>query len=319
MAFSTAIIGLGNIGMMYDIELRSPRFVYSHVKAITKHHGFRLLGGVDSSKELRKIFSEKNRLEAYKKTEDLLAREKPEVIVVATPTETHSDVIQKILSLHRPQVILCEKPLSYSAEESGRIVDLCKKSGVRLFVNYIRRGDPGVNEIKKRISLGNISTPCKGVVWYTKGLMHNGSHFLDLLSFWLGPVRTADVINKGRRIGACDRDSDVHVRFKKGQVIFLAGREEKISHYSIELISDNGRMSYERSGEITWQKVTKHSQLKAYSILDDKMESIAGEMDRYQYNVYQHLELLLLGKQHSLCSGKESLVNQKILSSLLHD
>jgi predicted dehydrogenase len=317
MAYSTAIIGLGNIGMLYDLKLDSSRFVYSHVNAIKKHRGFRLLGGVDCSAKHRKIFTDKNGIVAHKKIEDLLVLKKPDVVVVATPTETHFNVIKTTLALHRPKVILCEKPLSYSTEEGRQIVDLCKKSRVGLYLNYIRRCDPGVDEIKNRISSGKIITPCKGVVWYSKGLIHNGSHFLDLLSFWLGAVKSADIINKGRRIGGCDSEPDVHFRFQNGIIVFLSAQEEKISHYSIELMSDNGRLRYERSGKMTWQNVKKHQQLKKYSILDEESEVIEGEMDRYQYNVYQQLQLLLSGKKHNLCSGKESLVNQKILSSLL--
>ena len=28
--------------------------------------------------------------------------------------------------------------------------------------------------------------PIKGVCWYSKGLLNNGSHFINLLEFWLG-------------------------------------------------------------------------------------------------------------------------------------
>ena len=41
------------------------------------------------------------------------------------------------------------------------MVEMSKKAGIDLFVNYIRRTDPGVVEIKRRIDSGEISTPVK--------------------------------------------------------------------------------------------------------------------------------------------------------------
>ena len=46
--FSCLIVGLGNIGMGYDINKKN---IQSHSKSIEVHNGFNLLGGVDKSKK----------------------------------------------------------------------------------------------------------------------------------------------------------------------------------------------------------------------------------------------------------------------------
>ena len=40
------IIGLGNIGMGYDISTKNKNLIYSHAKALSLHKDFNLLGGI---------------------------------------------------------------------------------------------------------------------------------------------------------------------------------------------------------------------------------------------------------------------------------
>ena len=95
----------------------------------------------------------------------------------------HSLTLKEVLAHSTPKLILCEKPLAYDLDEAGEMVEACESAGVKLFVNYMRRADPGAIEIKARIESGQIATPIKGVAWYSKGFLHNGSHFFNLLEF----------------------------------------------------------------------------------------------------------------------------------------
>src|SRR2546428_243397 len=78
---------------------------------------------------------------------------------------------------------------------------------------------------------GEIALPVKGVVWYSKGLFNNGSHFINLLQDWLGDVREVRVIESGRWWGGLDPEPDLLVSFAHGSVCVLAAREEHFSHY----------------------------------------------------------------------------------------
>src|SRR4026207_202026 len=50
------IVGLGRIGMEYDLELDPSRYVYSHARAFSQHPAFRLVAGVDPAPERRRMF-----------------------------------------------------------------------------------------------------------------------------------------------------------------------------------------------------------------------------------------------------------------------
>ena len=51
------IIGLGQIGMLYDIKLPKKDYTLTHANAFSKHSRFNLLGGVDSNLKNRETFS----------------------------------------------------------------------------------------------------------------------------------------------------------------------------------------------------------------------------------------------------------------------
>ena len=42
-----------------------------------------------------------------------------------------------------------------------------------------------------------LEAPIKGFCWYTKGMIHTASHFVDLCYFWLGNVKDYEIIYKG--------------------------------------------------------------------------------------------------------------------------
>ena len=119
----------------------------------------------------------------FERVETALKQLKPDLVIIATPSRSHGAILKKVLSTHRPGLIVCEKPLDLKLDDARTMVDICKKEGIELFVNYMRRTDPGVIEVKRRLSEKEIITPVKVNVWYSKGILNNGSHFINLMEF----------------------------------------------------------------------------------------------------------------------------------------
>jgi predicted dehydrogenase len=136
---------------------------------------------VDPSVSQRDIFESLYNLPAYPDIESALKVDIASLVIIASPTVTHCETINEVFQHFQPKAILCEKPLAYDLTEARKMVEVCQAAGVNLFVNYMRRADPGVIEVKNRIHSSYIAEPIKGFVWYSKGLLHNGSHFLNLL------------------------------------------------------------------------------------------------------------------------------------------
>lgn len=302
MAYSVVLVGLGAIGMSYDISL--PDRILSHAKAFHLHKEFDLVAGVDPSVETRRQFSKAYDVPAFATVSEIDGQPNPDLVVVAVPTETHLDVIGQILESCRPKAVLCEKPLAYTSAQARDISDKCKKLQVKLLVNYIRRADPGVLEVRARLHKKEISSPVKGVVWYSKGLLHNGSHFFDMMTFWLGPAKKLELIKPGRKMGTSDGEPDFRVEYEEGEVIFCSAREENFSYCTVELITGNGCLRYEHDGKISWRAVVPDSHLSGYLRLAPVPDTIKDDMARYQYHVAEQLTHCLAGQEHTLCSGE---------------
>ena len=133
-----------------------------------------------------------------------------DAVYVATPPSTHAEYVIRAAAAGKP--VYVEKPMAVSVAEAEAMVEACEAAGVPLFVAYYRRALPRFAFVGERIAEGAIGTPrlvqlelhqpppqdpaAPGWRWdpaIAGGglLMDLGSHALDLLDHWLGPI--ADV------------------------------------------------------------------------------------------------------------------------------
>jgi len=305
---SVLIVGLGQIGLGYDLHLDPSIYVYTHARAFSQHPDFYLLAAVDPEEKRMESFNKIYKAPVYRDLDSALSQHQPDVVVIAVSTQLHSEILYKVLESSKPEVILCEKPLSYDLDDARKMVQSCQNRGVRLYVNYMRRSDPGVIKIKNLIESGRIQIPVKGVAWYSKGFIHNGSHFFNLLEYWLGPMKNSDLLARGRLWDSVDPEPDVRVEFEKGIIVFLAAWEEAFSHYTVELLSAGGRIRYEQEGAlIQWQPVQEDPVFNGYNVLAYQPENIDSGMTRFQLNVTEQLAKALDGLDAHLCSGVDAL------------
>ena len=319
MRYKCLIVGLGQMGMGYDLPLAPEQAIFTHSRAFSVHPSFEIIGAVDPSAAQRSLFEEHFGRLAYEDILSAMKEHRFDVVVISSPTASHCMHIREVLTLAKPLTILCEKPLAYDLSEAQEIVQSCEGRGVKLFVNYMRRSDPGAIEVQQRITNGRIVNPIKGIVWYSKGFLHNGSHFFNLLQFWLGSAQQHFIVSRGRLWNELDPEPDVFVEFERGSVVFRAAWEESYSHNTIELLSPTGRLCYDRGGElIHWQTTINDPAFIGYTVLNPEPEIINNGMDRYQYHVAEQLTLALEGKKASLCSGTEAVDTLKAMHEILN-
>lgn len=317
MTHRVLIVGLGQIGMGYDLNLDAGRFVLSHARAFGSNPDFALVAGVDPLPERTTVFGRSYGAATFVDLPTALRDSSPDVVVIACPTAQHGAVLRMVLQLSRPRVVLCEKPLSYDIAEARTMVALCEAAGCDLFVNYARRSDPAALAIRTRLASGAMAGPVKGVAWYTKGLLHTGSHFFNLIELWLGDMESFTVIEKGRLWDGLDPEPDVRVRFAGGSVDFLAAREECFSLHEIELVAQNGRLRYEQGGgKISWQAAATDPTTPEYTVLSADGECIPADPGRSQAHVAREIANHLAGRPASLCSGSAALRTLESLTAI---
>jgi len=304
--------------MGYDLNQDGVSCVHSHSRAISLHPCFRLSAAVEIDIEKREAFRKFYSAPAYATLSEAFLNHKIDVAIIATSTQVHCDVVRDILRLTKPKVILCEKPLGSSAHESREITALCKERGVLLYVNYIRCSEPGAVEVGHRISSNKIVAPVNGFAYYAKGLIHNGSHFFNLVQLWLGEMKAFRVIKKGATVDKLEANPNVSVEFEKGNIVFLSTNSSVNASNKIELVAQNGRLLYANSGyQISWHPKSNSTNQIDNRSCEPKSEQINSELNRYQWNVVDQLALALNNQSAHLCDGDQALITFEALSLIV--
>jgi inositol 2-dehydrogenase len=93
----------------------------------------------------------------YTDYHELLQRDDIDAVVVVTPTNTHSEVIQAAAAAGKH--IFSEKPLAQTLALCDQAIAAVEKAGVKLQLGFMRRFDPAYVMAKQKIDEGVIGSP----------------------------------------------------------------------------------------------------------------------------------------------------------------
>ena len=294
MSRKALVIGLGDIGFKYDLN-KPENIVQSHARAFSLASDFELVGGVDPDKSNREVFHATYAVPGFVSIAEACETVQPDVVAIASPTQNHLENMEEVLANCKPGVILMEKPAAYTETIAQKMLAMSSEASVPVLVNLIRRSDPSMQEIKALIDNGEIVTPCRGVVWYSKGLIHSACHFIDLLSWWLGDVSSVEMIDSGRRINKWDIVTDLRIRFGESDFFFLCGNSDGFNYYSVELLAQNGRLQIGPGRiRVGWQEKSEDT-----NAITPDLREISNQFHQYQLNVVSDIARYL---DHGICS-----------------
>jgi len=186
------------------------RIAQSHLAAIQRHaDDFELVAVCDNDPAALEGHRARLGVAGYQRMEELLAAEKPDLVALCTPSGLHPD--QAILAAQQGANVITEKPMATRWADGLRMVKACDAARVRLFVVKQNRRNPTLQLLKRaldekrfgRIYMVNInvfwtrpqeyydSARWRGT-WELDGgaLMNQASHYVDLLSWLIGPVES---------------------------------------------------------------------------------------------------------------------------------
>lgn len=186
--YTSIIIGAGQIAGGYD-DLQSSS-ILTHAHAYCLHKNIELKGFYDIDFEKACLMAKKWDTKAIKTLEDV---NYIDIISICTPDEYHLQSIQQAIKLN-PKIIFLEKPLSNKKEDVKKIMEVTKF--VSTLVNYSRRFCIEFETLASQIKNGYFGEYQTGSGYYGKGLIHNGSHMLDLINMLLGKIKNITEITK---------------------------------------------------------------------------------------------------------------------------
>lgn len=184
------IVGLGRIGSILEDD-RYREKPCTHAGAISLNPDCVLAAGCDVNKNRRKLFIKRwNCHHVYSNIDDMLKGENPDILHIATPPDTHLEMIEKAL-YHNVRLAICEKPLAENLGDASKIARIHRSGKVIILTNHERRYSKDYILAKKHIenkTYGSLLSIYSKLYMEQdeqlyKVLLHDGTHLVDIIQF----------------------------------------------------------------------------------------------------------------------------------------
>ncbi len=203
---------------------------------------------------------------AYDDFSTMLAREKPDAVVILTPNHLHCEYA--LAAIAAKAHVLCEKPMAPNAADARQMVEAARAAGRVLMVAMQRRYGAIEASVKRALDAGAIGTAhfirarlshggpegwAPGQRWFTTAsqsgggaMLDLGVHIADLAVWYLGAVAAVDgqVATLGKEIDVEDTGVAI-LRFRSGALGVLEASWSSTPGLSaIEIYGSGGRVMF---------------------------------------------------------------------------
>ena len=151
--------------------------------------------------KIESLAEERNIPNARTTLEESISEDKPDAVILATPTQAHAE--QAIVCMNAGKHVLIEIPMADSLEDSHLVVDKQRETGLTCMAGHVRRFNPSHQWIKNKILAGELNlqqldaqtyffrrtnTNAKGEPrsWTDHLLWHHACHTVDLFQYQTG-------------------------------------------------------------------------------------------------------------------------------------
>lgn len=123
------------------------------IEAWARMPDVRIVAAADPDLDRARAFA----LAAYSSAAEMLERERPDFLDIATRPDTHLELVS-LAAAHRIPVI-CQKPMARDWAEAVRMVEIAEAAGIPLMIHENWRWQPWYREVGRRIARGDIGRP----------------------------------------------------------------------------------------------------------------------------------------------------------------
>ena len=302
-----ALIGCGKMGSEYSSDIQQSG-IYSHAHAYSSHSNTELVAVCDADMRRAKACANQWGVPAhFDDYREMLTMAKPDIVSICTPDETHLSIGMNVLESEGVKGVICEKPLALNVSGAEKMVDSALAHEVALLVNYSRRFDVAYQTLRCHIQKGCLGSIQAVSGYYGKGLLHNGSHWLDLLRFLFGDVSW--VI--GKPTGWAFEDDltcDVWLGMESGFTAFLHGTDsDSYTVFEMDVLGSSGRVRISQTGRnLEYYEVQTSSVVAGYRELSNEPHSTVTAMSEAILGAVDNMVLHLEEGATLACSGPDA-------------
>ncbi len=166
----------------------------THAGAILDNNDCLLVGGCDIDSLRCEAFSDTFGIShTYTQFAELLEKTSPDILHIATPTESHYAIMQAALSSD-VKLFVCEKPLVENSRVASRVAKWQRRGRIKILLNHERRYSRDYLRVKRKINDGSFgqilsvasSLYMGGSAAVNDVLLHDGTHLIDIIQFLTG-------------------------------------------------------------------------------------------------------------------------------------
>lgn len=312
------IIGCGNIGVGFDGPVSEN--ILTHANAYRQTEGMRLVGVVDNDPAKSATAGEKWGCAGFDNIETCLAELSPDVISICTPTQVHKQSIIESVKSYRPRLVFCEKPISDSVIDTIMILQLLENNNIPIVVNYVHRFSPALRAARQEILDGGPGKFLSGHGIYTKGLLNNGSHMIDLIRYLLGDIKDFKVLGGRVDHQKTDPSVDIYTSLMNHEsgVYLSTGDKGYYDIFELDLLFEKKRYRLLDLGlKFSIQEVQMSREFKGYNKLSAGEEIDSGYSQAFKIAVEDIRDHLTAREPLSGCSGMEALATQELCEAAI--
>lgn len=316
--YRAAVVGCGRIGVTMEEDSKRIRPA-THAGAYRACPRAELVAVVDVDAErvnhAQLLFPG---VRGFSTTEAMLEAVRPDVVSVATPPESHREVVEAC-ARRGVRAVICEKPIAKSVADGRRMIEACASAGTLLLINHTRRFDPVLRRLRDEIAAGGLGEITQATVHYTAGVFNTGTHVVDLLRFFLGDV--AWVVAFENRLCSHppgDFNADALLGFTSGARAVLQVQEVKdYSIFTLRLHGRAGAAVIDRFGfEVERVYVRDCAEFSGYKELDVRNSRWEGESRSFMAALVDHVVACLDGREEPVSRGEDGLAALEVLLAL---
>ena len=314
--YKVAIIGCGLIAGGYDDD-PIDSMVRTHALAYQKNVHTSLFAVVDQDIETARRFADKwGARYCYQSVAEMLEEQKPSIASICTPDAHHAEALEACLKSGSVQGVWCEKPVTTNFDQARTFIKEYQSANKTLLVNYPRPYAPKLASLKTQVLAGDYGSVQKVVAYYTKGIMHNGSHALDLLIGWFGAPISVQVLRA--MVDFADRDPTVDALVNlQGVPVYLMGLDEACySQFEIDIFCSTARVSLTHNGRyIQMQRLHPESGPGGNNYLDENILKVDSGTSHAMSRALETL-IASLDAPKSLMQGDHDLCVMEVCEQL---
>ncbi len=265
--YKAVIIGLTGIGARRPAEPSglpiyggAPR---SHAAAYHHHPQTEVVAVCDIRPEALESFQRDwgdvwPDVRVYTDYQEMLRKEEPELVSVATPDHLHADITVFAAEQASVTAILCEKPIATTLADADRMIAAAEANNVLLSIEHTRRWAPlfhAARELIRGGELGALRSVTVNMYSPRSMLFRNGTHMVDMLGFfaeappaWVfaeleeGFDHFTEYKSDGGHDPATDPAATAYIHYTNGVRAIYHSVKVEMPGSQFELLCDKGRI-----------------------------------------------------------------------------